>query len=86
MDMHIVGGGSAGAVVANRLSKEFKVLLLDGGGTPSPVSEMPLCKLGLLGTQMDYDYETVPQKQAALAFVENVRCFQLKTNSAPFRI
>ena len=67
-----VGGGSAGAVVANRLSKEFNVVLLDGGGTPSPVSEIPFFAHELWGTKIDYQYETVPQKYAAFAYIEQV--------------
>ena len=59
-------------MVVNRLSKEFNVLLLDGGGTPSPISEIPLVKPQLQGTQIDYNYETVSQKYAAFGFVDNV--------------
>lgn len=33
--LFVVGGGSAGSIVANRLAKHFSVLLLErGGGKP----------------------------------------------------
>lgn len=36
-----MGGGSAGAVIANRLSKNNKVLLLEAGGEPLYFNSIP---------------------------------------------
>ena len=64
-DVVIVGGGTAGAVVASRLSADpaVRVALIEGG--PSDVGAprvRPLRTwLNLLETEYDYDYPTTPQ-------------------------
>ena len=72
----LVGGGSAGAVLASRLSEDSdkKILLLEAGGEESehPFSHIPfLCGL-LQNTNVDWQYRTVPQKNACLSLVEQV--------------
>ncbi len=66
-----VGSGSAGAVVANRLSKKFRVLLLEAGGKPDIFSQVPFLKSRLEGSRIDYAYKTVPQKYA-FAYIDQV--------------
>ncbi len=66
-DYIIVGGGSAGCVLANRLSqdKDLSVLLIEAGKYPNKLSfDIP----GLLGTEItsrdhNWFYYTEPQKQ-----------------------
>jgi len=64
-DYVIVGGGTAGAVVAARLSEErdISVCLIEGG--PSDVANEDVLRIrnwiNLLGTEYDYDYPTTPQ-------------------------
>jgi choline dehydrogenase len=68
-DFIIVGAGSAGCVVANRLSADpaNKVTLLEAGGTDSSIFiKMPAGFLQLMQTgQVDWGYSTVPQKHLA---------------------
>ncbi|ODN04373.1 Glucose dehydrogenase [FAD, quinone] [Orchesella cincta] len=67
-DFIVVGGGSAGSVVANRLSKHFNVLLLERGGEPNPLTVVPGMESSMLGRpEVDYRYLTVPQNNSCLA-------------------
>ncbi len=63
-DYVIVGGGTAGSVLANRLSEDsdVRVLVLEAGGNfvPANVDKAPLWYT-LLGSEIDWGYETVPQ-------------------------
>ena len=63
-DFIVVGAGSAGSVVANRLSEQpdAKVLVLEAGGTEiGPNVENPSLWFTLLGSGIDWGYTTVPQ-------------------------
>lgn len=65
-DYIIVGAGSAGSVVANRLSKDanLKVLLLEAGNEPNLISEAAAFPVHLQGTEHDWKFKTVPQKNS----------------------
>ncbi|XP_031636386.1 glucose dehydrogenase [FAD, quinone] [Contarinia nasturtii] len=68
-DFIIVGGGSAGAVVANRLTEveNWNVLLLEAGGDETEVSDVPLMAGFLQLSPLDWKYKTEPQGTACLA-------------------
>jgi choline dehydrogenase len=63
-DFIVVGGGSAGCVVASRLSEDSnaRVLLLEAGPVerPDAVSQAPIWYT-LLGSSIDWGYTSVPQ-------------------------
>ncbi len=66
VDYIIVGGGSAGCVLANRLSADpaVQVTLIEAGGwDKSPFIHMPAGYFQLMKTgKIDWNYHTVPQK------------------------
>lgn len=57
-DFIIVGGGSAGSVLANRLSEisSWKILLLEAGGHETEISDVPILSLYLHKSKMDWKY------------------------------
>ncbi|XP_072017410.1 alcohol dehydrogenase [acceptor]-like [Amphiura filiformis] len=70
----VIGGGSAGCVVAARLSEDRTktVLLLEAGPTDSDMRiDIPAAAPVLHGTRFDWAYKIEPQKNACLGFVNN---------------
>ncbi|CAG9104742.1 unnamed protein product [Plutella xylostella] len=69
-DFIVVGAGSAGAVVANRLSEvpEWRVLLVEAGGNPTLGTEAPQVFLANLKTKEDWGYKTEHQPGACGAY------------------
>ncbi|CAL8131682.1 unnamed protein product [Orchesella dallaii] len=62
-DFIVVGAGSGGSVLANRLTKQNRVLLLESGGDPLWHNYIPVFALEMLDRpQVDWMYKTVPQK------------------------
>ncbi|XP_048505693.1 glucose dehydrogenase [FAD, quinone]-like [Athalia rosae] len=74
-DFVIIGGGSAGSVVANRLSEigNWNVLLVEAGNDPSPSSEIPALVMDLHGAPEDVEYQVEIQDNACLGML-NGRC------------
>ncbi|CAH1107811.1 unnamed protein product [Psylliodes chrysocephalus] len=74
-DFIVIGGGSAGSVVANKLSenRNWKVLVLEAGGLPSATSDIPALMFNLQGTEEDWAYKTQPQKGSCLS-MKNKQC------------
>ncbi|XP_065350182.1 glucose dehydrogenase [FAD, quinone] [Cloeon dipterum] len=74
-DFIVVGAGSAGAVVANRLSEinDWQVLLLEAGGDETEISDVPVLAAYLQLSQLDWKYKTEPQPNACLG-MKNQRC------------
>ncbi|XP_021926472.1 glucose dehydrogenase [FAD, quinone]-like [Zootermopsis nevadensis] len=75
-DFIVVGAGSAGAVVASRLSEvpHWKVLLLEAGGDPTPTSDIPSLSLYLQKTDIDWQYQTEPEEGMCQGFRDK-RCY-----------
>ncbi|XP_069669823.1 glucose dehydrogenase [FAD, quinone]-like [Periplaneta americana] len=65
-DFIVIGAGSAGSVVASRLSEvqQWKVLLLEAGGDPPILSEVPYAFLQLVDSEIDWKYRTEHQEGA----------------------
>ncbi|XP_075558589.1 glucose dehydrogenase [FAD, quinone]-like isoform X2 [Dermacentor variabilis] len=69
-DYIIVGAGSAGSVVANRLSESgnYSVLLLEAGGEETPDLMVPFMAPFAANKNNSWQYVTVPQKHSCFSF------------------
>ncbi|KAK7790016.1 hypothetical protein R5R35_007635 [Gryllus longicercus] len=69
-DFVVVGGGSAGAAAAGRLSEErdWRVLLVEAGGDEPPGAQVPSMVINYHGTDLDWQYETQPEARACQSF------------------
>ncbi|KAL3212998.1 hypothetical protein MRX96_035748 [Rhipicephalus microplus] len=74
-DYVIVGGGSAGCVLANRLSADptKTVLLIEAGGMEDAFAQVPLFAPLLIGDKFDWKYLPEPQENACLS-MKDQRC------------
>lgn len=80
-DFIVIGGGSAGSVLANRLSeqKDWSVLLLEAGGQESILTDVPILSLYLHGSRYDWKYKTEPSDSACQA-MKGKRCCWTRGN------
>ncbi|XP_072045354.1 glucose dehydrogenase [FAD, quinone]-like [Amphiura filiformis] len=75
-DYIVVGAGTAGCIVASRLTEDprISVLLLEAGS--SDVNDFrvknPTQILSCIGSEIDWKYKTVPQKNALKGYKNNV--------------
>ncbi|KAJ8682937.1 hypothetical protein QAD02_018729 [Eretmocerus hayati] len=78
-DFIIAGGGSAGSVVASRLSENpnWRVLLIERGDDPSFLSDIPGFLLLLQNGLQDYNYKVVPDNSFCLG-MKNHQCIWAK--------
>jgi choline dehydrogenase len=70
-DFIIVGGGSAGATLANRLTENpvFRVLLLESGGQDNHLAiKAPVLFTKLFKSVYDWSFHTVPQNEGRTHF------------------
>ncbi|XP_014294780.1 L-sorbose 1-dehydrogenase [Halyomorpha halys] len=65
-DFIIVGAGSAGCVVANRLTENpaWKVLLIEAGRNDDAITNTPYLSVFSQNSEKDWNYTSVPQKNA----------------------
>ncbi|ESK87622.1 aryl-alcohol oxidase [Moniliophthora roreri MCA 2997] len=84
-DFIIVGGGTAGSVLANRLTEngEFNVLVVEAGGSNEDIlnSEVPYLANSLINGPLDWNYSTVPQAGANERRISTPRGFALGGSS-----
>lgn len=76
-DFIVVGAGSAGSVMANRLTenKKWKVLLLEVGPQETELTDVPVLSLYLHGSKYDWKYKTEPQDSACQAMIGKRCCW-----------
>lgn len=74
-DFIVVGGGSAGCVLASRLSEvqQWSVLLLEAGGDEPLLADLPVLFPAFQRSPWDWKYRTEPSEHFCLA-MQNQRC------------
>uniref|UniRef100_A0A182JBX2 Glucose-methanol-choline oxidoreductase N-terminal domain-containing protein n=1 Tax=Anopheles atroparvus TaxID=41427 RepID=A0A182JBX2_ANOAO len=72
-DFVIVGAGSAGSVLASRLSEvgDWSVLLIEAGPGENLIMDIPMAAHYLQGFNINWDYRTKPSERYCLAFKNN---------------
>ncbi|KAI5642505.1 GMC oxidoreductase domain-containing protein [Phthorimaea operculella] len=75
-DFIVVGAGSAGCVIANRLTEisQWKVLLIEAGGNENFFSDIPIFASFMSITPMNWGYNSEPEARACKDLRGNV-CF-----------
>jgi len=76
-DFIVIGGGSAGSVLANRLTENpnWNVLLLEAGGHETEITDVPILSLYLHKSKLDWKYRTQPQDTACQAMIDKRCCW-----------
>ncbi|XP_046481413.1 glucose dehydrogenase [FAD, quinone]-like [Neodiprion pinetum] len=72
-DFVVIGAGSAGAVLANRLTenKNWTILLLEAGGDERVISDLPVMTYNLVNTDMDWKFKTESSSAYCKGMVDN---------------
>lgn len=72
-DFIIVGAGSAGSTIANRLSEipKYRVLLIEAGKDPPTNSDIPGLAPSLFESAQDWKYLTEPANDSCLGYINN---------------
>ncbi|EFA01987.2 Glucose dehydrogenase [FAD, quinone]-like Protein [Tribolium castaneum] len=76
-DFIIIGAGSAGSVLATRLSENenWKILLLEAGGEENDFSTIPSMWANLQMSEINWGYRTISQKNCCLG-MKNRQCLE----------
>jgi choline dehydrogenase len=84
-DFIVVGGGSAGAVIASRLSEDpqCKVALIEAGERPPEISSLPIAPAAMqLNPATDWMYTADPGKAGLGSTVAGPRCRAARCSAA----
>ncbi|KAK4887890.1 hypothetical protein RN001_004161 [Aquatica leii] len=75
-DHIIIGAGTSGSVIANRLSENTSknILLLEAGGNESNFSNIPSMALYLQGLEYNWNYFSTPQLTSCLGMIQQ-QCY-----------
>ncbi|CAL1273603.1 unnamed protein product [Larinioides sclopetarius] len=81
-DYIVVGAGSAGSVVASRLSEKgcVTVLLLEAGKSPPQLTDLPVINRYFTKTDLDWNFQTVAQENAGMGLIN--KTFTLSAGKA----